>query len=143
MSSPGVVHARPSEPIDRAGARQRELEEFCYVSSFDRLTSRKPKASAPPASLPMRVHLRNVLAVTAALLIGAMIYAWVGGRLPGILAEIRARPHNGLATIRATRPERDPDSLSRTPAALARASLAAAGSEPTPSVDPTISDRLL
>ena len=76
------------------------MEEFCYVSSFERLTSRKPKAPIQPAPIRMGVHLRNVLAITAVLSVGALVYALVGGGFPGLSAGVRSFLGNQAAKVR-------------------------------------------
>ena len=70
--------------------RQHDATDFTYVSSFDRLTSRKPKSPAQPISVPVRTHLRNVLRVTVVLSIVALAYAWAGGGFPALSAGFRS-----------------------------------------------------
>ena len=131
-------HAAKPRPINNSAGKPRKPEEFCYFSSFDRLTSKKPKANTA-ASLPMRVHLLNVLAVTAALLTSAAIYVWAWGGFAGLTAEVRARSQVPVKI----RPERDLDNLPKRPAPVAAASFKDTDSKPSQSIDPTSSDRLL
>lgn len=110
---------RPA-PIEDApaGGTQHEWEEFSYASSFDRLTSRKPKASAQPAPVPMGVHLRSVLAVTAALTVGALVYAALGGGFPGLSAGVRSFLGDQAAKVRLILPGYDVGNLPAGPAPM-------------------------
>jgi len=77
---PVEVCAGRAEPIQgKSKGRQPQREEFHYVSSFDRLTSKKPSVDTQPVPLRMGRHALKVLAVAAALVVGALIYASVGG----------------------------------------------------------------
>jgi hypothetical protein len=128
---------------DAAGRRQQELEEFCYVSSFDRLTSKKPKARLQPAPLPMGVHMRNVLAVTAALAIGALLYASVGGGFPGVLAGVRGFLGDQAAKARLILPGHDVGNLSTAPAPMFPPSFKEARAHQAPSTHVGSGERLL
>jgi hypothetical protein len=134
-----------SAPIkdDTAGGKQQELGEFCYVSSFDRLTSKKPKASVQPAPLPMGVHMRNVLAVTAALAIGALLYASVGGGFPGVFAGVRGIVGDQAAKMRLILPGHDVGNLPTAPAPMSLPSFKETSADQAPSTHAGSSERLL
>jgi hypothetical protein len=93
-----------------------KLEEFRYVSSFERLTSKKPKATIQPGPVPVGVHLRNVLAITAALSVGALVYALAGGGFPGLSAGVRSFLGNQAAKVRVILPGHDVGNLPTAPA---------------------------
>lgn len=103
---------------DSAGGKQRELQEFCYVSSFDCLTSKKRKAGTQPTRLPMGVHLLNVLTVTAGLVVGAFVYASAGGGFPGLSAGVRSFLGHQVAKVRLILPGHDVGTLPAAPAPM-------------------------
>jgi hypothetical protein len=130
-------------PINDYSNRRGEPEKFSYPSSFDRLTLRKAKPSPQPTSLPMRMHLVNVLAVTAALLVGALIYVWAGGGLSGFSGKFYALPQNGPAKIRPIHRESDRENLPTRVAPVAHPNSEETRVDPDPSTDLTSSERLL
>jgi len=118
--------ARKSDP---AGGKQRKLEEFRYVSSFDPVTSKKRKTRVQPAPVRIGVHLLNVITVTAGLVVGAFILSSVGGGLPGLSAGVRSFVSDQSAKVRLILPGSDVGTL---PAAPARC-LPRASRRPVPS----------
>jgi hypothetical protein len=98
-----------------AGGKQKGLREFYYISSFDRLTSKKPKANVQPASISMGVHLRNVLAVTTALSVGALVYASLGPGVPRVSAGVRSFLGDQVAKVKLILPGHDMRNLPEPP----------------------------
>ena len=81
--------------------------EFSYVSSFDRLTSRKPINSMQPAHLSVGTHVRKVLRVTAVLSIGALAYAWVASGFPKLSTGVRSFMGDQAAKVLLILPRHD------------------------------------
>jgi hypothetical protein len=103
---------------DPAGGKQRKLEEFRYVSSFDRVTSKKRKTRVRPAPVRIGVHLVNVLTVTAGLVVGAFVLASVGGGLPGLSTGVRSFVSDQVAKVRLILPGNDVGSSPAAPAPM-------------------------
>lgn len=118
---------------DVAGGTRQRLEELCYVSSFDRLTSKKCEAQAPmrPASVRIGVHLGNVLTVTAGFVVAAFVYAALGGGLPELSTGVRSFLTDRAAKVRSILDGHDVGN-SRAAPVLPLASVKEASADPTP-----------
>jgi len=132
--------ARKSDP---AGGKQRKLEEFRYVSSFDPVTSKKRKTRVQPAPVRIGVHLLNVITVTAGLVVGAFILSSVGGGLPGLSAGVRSFVSDQVAKVRLILPGNDVGTLPAAPAPMTSPSVKEASAEQAPSINTGSTDHLL
>jgi hypothetical protein len=126
---------------DRAGGKQRQFEQFRYISSFDRLTSRRRKTRMQPAPVRAGVHLLNVLTVTAGFVVGAFVYASLGGGFPGLSAGVRSFLGDPAAKVRLILPGHD---VGNSPAApVPPPSVKEASAERAPPTNTGSTDHLL
>jgi len=138
-------HAGKSAAIksDLAGSERQGLEEFCYVSSFDRVTSKKRKTRVQSAPVRIGVHLLNVLTVTAGLVVGAFVLASIAGGLPGLSAGVRSFVGDQAAKVRLILPRQDLGILPAAPAPMPPPSVKEVSAEQAPSTNTGNSDHLL
>jgi hypothetical protein len=120
-----------------------KLEEFCYVSSFDRLTSRKSKAGMQSAPVSIGAHLRNVLAVTAALSVSALVYTSLGGGFPRLSAGVHSLLGDRAAKVRVILPGHDLGNLPKALAQMPPLSVREASADQTASTQAGGTERLL
>jgi hypothetical protein len=136
----------PNKPApikhDPSGGKQREPRGLYYVSSFDRLTSRKRKAKQP-ALVSIGVHLRDVLTVTAALSLSSLVYASVGGAFPGLSVGVRSFLGDQAAKVRLILPRHDVGTQPAAPAPMSGPSVNYASADPTLATGAQSPDRLL
>jgi hypothetical protein len=134
---------KSSANLGPAGGKRQGLGEFCYVSSFDRLTSKKRKTRVQPAPVRIGLHLLNVLAVTAGLVVGAFVLASAGGGFPGLSAGVRSFVSDQVAKVRLILPGNDVGTLPAAPAPMTSPSVKEASAEQAPSINTGSTDHLL
>ena len=89
------------------------------------------------------MHLRSVLAVAAALVVGALIYTTAGGGFPGLSADVRSFLSDQAAKAKLILPGRDVGNLRPAPAPMSPPSFKEAGAGHAPSLDVQSNEHLL
>jgi hypothetical protein len=119
------------------------LEEFRYVSSFDRVTSKKRKTRMQPAPVRIGMHLGNVLTVTAGLVLAALVYASFGGGFPDLSAGVRSFLGDQAAKVRLILPGHGVGNSPATPTPISSPGVQEASANQTMSTETGNSEHLL